>query len=273
MGNCNMNNLNFPKYNINKHKGNVGEAIAQYFLSKFCLVHKIDGCNDLGNDFICELIKEHAPTNLLFYVQAKFTKSKPRISKSTENYWKSSPIPVYIFWISEETSHSSQNSPLPRDPERMIGRIKYLRMTPKLHLPEKHADEAYKKYNELDFKRDLLVDYARTQYAVGFTPIIKPRSYLSLEDKNAAGIGKYVLYVRDVIPEYRQRILGNAWAQNFVVAELLFQKGDQLSLRNAQKAIDLAFSLISDDDKNIFSDYYARMCDLRQVISNSLESI
>lgn len=55
-----------PTYPKRKMKGNIGEALAQYVLSNFCLVHKIDGSSDVGNNLVCELIKDEHPTNLLF---------------------------------------------------------------------------------------------------------------------------------------------------------------------------------------------------------------
>lgn len=259
-----MPNSNFPTYTSAKHKGNIGEAIAQYFLSKFSLVHKIDGSNDLGNDFICELIKDQAPTNLLFYIQVKFTKTKPRISKTTEQYWKSSPIPVYIIWIKEKVLS------LPPDPENLIGKIKYIRMTPKLHNPLKHREEKYKPYNEINFKRDLVVDYTRAQYVKGFTPIIEPRDYLTIDEKNLAGIGQYALYVKDVIPEYKDEILKRAWVQNFVIAELLFREKGVENYQKAKKSIDLALSLMPTGDCEKLGKYHQIMVSLKNNIQNKL---
>ena len=155
-------------------KGNIGEALVQYLLSHFCLVHKIDGSSDVGNDFICELIKENYPTNLLFYVQVKFWKSAPTPSPTTIEYWKGSPIPVYLFWIKGDPPSSFLNGDLLnfRNSEKY-----YKRMTPKLHRPEKHKNEKFKKFSEKEFKRDLIVDYARTQYQRGFLPVIEPRDF------------------------------------------------------------------------------------------------
>ncbi len=259
-----MTTQNYPKYIAAKHKGNIGEAIAQYFLAKFCLVHKIDGSNDLGNDFICELIKNQAPTNLLFYVQVKFTREKPRISKSTLAYWKGSPIPVYIIWIQEN------GGSVPSDPERMNGRIKYLRMTPTLHDLSRHAQEGFKPYSEIDFKRDLIIDYTRVQYEKGFTPIVEPRDYLTIDEKNIAGIGRYTLYIRDVIPEYADQILKRAWVQPYTVAALLFQQDTVTSNLNALRAINLALSLIRTEDRDRLSEFFNEMNSLKNQIMDKL---
>ncbi|MBU4347169.1 DUF4365 domain-containing protein [Patescibacteria group bacterium] len=259
-----MSNSNFPVYTESKHKGNIGEAIAQYFLSKFSLVHKIDGSNDLGNDFICELIKDQAPTNLLFYIQVKFTKNKPVTSNSTKEYWKYSPIPVFIIWI------KVNDLPLPSDPEELSNRIKYIRMTPMLHDQLRHGREKYKPYNEIEFKRDLIVDYVRTQYVKGFTPIVEPRDYLTIDDKNLAGIGRYALYIKDVIPEYRGQIMKRAWVQNFVVAELLFREGGTENYGKALQSINLSLSLISGEDREELFGYYQKMIDLKNNIQNQL---
>src|SRR5687768_7189459 len=117
-----------PRYTDLKRKGNTGEALAQYIFSKFCLVHKIDGSNDIGNDFICELIKNQYPTNLLFYIQIKYTDRAPRIRKETLEYWKGSPIPVYLFWIKD-------NIPPGAFSNDALGKsyISYKRYTPILH--------------------------------------------------------------------------------------------------------------------------------------------
>ena len=142
---------NLPKYTKEKMKGNIGEALVQYLLSHFCLVHKIDGSSDVGNDFICELIKENYPANLLFYVQVKFCKSPPSSSPSTIEYWKGSPIPVYLFWVKGDLPISFLNGDLMnfRNSEKY-----YKRMTPKLHRPDKHKREQFKKFTEKSFKRE-----------------------------------------------------------------------------------------------------------------------
>lgn len=272
--NCSME-VNFPKYTHKKHKGNVGEAAAQYFLSKFSLVHKIDGSNDLGNDFICELIKDTAPTNLLFYIQVKSWRSKPTVSKSTRKYWELSPIPVYIIWIKERAKPGQPDEPLPDDPEELFDRIYYKRMTPELHNPRSHRSEKFKKYNDVEFRRDLMVDYTRTQNVKGLTPIINARDYLTINEKNLMDIDQYVLYIKDVIPEYKNVILKQAWVQNFAVAELLYNEGGNENYKKALQSIDLAVSMISDTEREKFYLYYERMKSLRtdlHKIMNQLEN-
>lgn len=209
---------NLPKYTKQKMKGNIGEALVQYLLSHFCLVHKIDGSNDIGNDFVCELIKENYPTNLLFYVQVKFCKTAPTPSPATIEYWKSSPIPVYLFWIKGDPPTSFLNGDLL---DFSSNEKYYKRMTPKLHRPDKHRREKFKRFDEQSFKRDLIIDYARTQYQRGFLPIIEPGDFLALSEKQALRFPQYQLLIKDVIPEYKDEILKRSWVQPFVTANLL----------------------------------------------------
>ena len=243
---------NLPKYSEEKRKGNIGEAFIQYLLSNFCLVHKIDGSYDVGNDFICELIKDKYPTNLLFYVQVKHCKDKPGIKPQTRKYWKGSPIPVYVFWVK-----TKEKTPLVAAAESMqrlnepynkaFSELKafYLRYTPKLHRPRKHRNVDFKPYRERDFKRDLIVDYARTQYFKGFTPLIEPRMFLNMEEKIDLGFREFVLYTARVIPEYSKNILSQGWTNLLAVAALLLKKGGKRNLKKAKESILLAKKLLS----------------------------
>ncbi|KKP68449.1 MAG: hypothetical protein UR68_C0016G0009 [Candidatus Roizmanbacteria bacterium GW2011_GWA2_35_19] len=244
---------NLPKYTREKMKGNIGEALVQYMLSHFCLVHKIDGSSDIGNDFICELIKENYPTNLLFYVQVKFCKTAPTPSPTTIEYWKGSPIPVYLFWIKGDPPTSFLNGDLLdfNSNEKF-----YKRMTPKLHLPNKHKGEKFKQFNEQSFKRDLIIDYARTQYQRGFLPIIEPRDFLNLDEKQVLGLPQYQLLVKDVIPEYKDQILKRSWVQPFVTANLIsrFDQGLEL-LRIAMDLINVAQKLFMKSEDREKSGY------------------
>ncbi len=241
-----------PKYSEEKRKGNIGEAFVQYLLSKFCLVHKIDGSYDIGNDFICELIKDKYPTNLLFYVQVKHCVDKPSIKPQTRKYWKGSPIPVYVFWVksNEENSSTEATESIQRADRlynRAFSELKafYIRYTPKLHRPKKHRNVDFKSYRERDFKRDLIVDYARTQYFKGFTPLIEPRMFLNIEEKIDLRFREFVLYTADVIPEYSRNILSQGWTNLLAVAALLLKKGGKRNLKKAKESILLAKKLVS----------------------------
>lgn len=226
-------------------KGNIGEALVQYLLSHFCLVHKIDGGNDVGNDFICELIKEEYPTNLLFYVQVKFYKTEPSPAPATLEYWKGSPIPVYLFWVKGDPPSSFTD----RFDFDSSGKF-YKRMTPKLQGVSKR--EKFKPFSEREFKRDLLVDYARVQYAKGFLPIIEPRDFLAIDQKIDLGLPQYWLMVKDVIPDYKDKILQRSWVQPFVTANLLSRFGGGLKqLLLAEELIKIAQKLLMEsEDKN-----------------------
>ncbi|MDD5415921.1 MAG: DUF4365 domain-containing protein [Candidatus Daviesbacteria bacterium] len=257
-----------PVYTANKRKGNIGEALAQYIFSKFCLVHKIDGSNDLGNDFICELIRDQHPTNLLFYVQVKYTNNPPRIKEETKEYWKSSPIPVYIFWIKDK------KPPVIFDPDLFRkAKTYYKRLTPLLHNESKHKNEKFKPYKEIDFKRDLIVDYVRTQYKEGFTPIIEPRAFLNIDEKLQTDLPQYAFYIRDVIPEYSEDILSKGWANLFSLAVILYKKGDRENLELAHHLIDLAITLYKkergEDDSRIYNSMVEYEIDIADLLNRS----
>jgi hypothetical protein len=242
-----MNN-NLPKYTAEKQKGNIGEALVQYLLSDFCLVHKIDGSNDVGNDFICELIRDQSPTNLLFYVQVKYTKRKPFIKKETLEYWKTSPIPVFVFWIKDKPRIGSS---LTSAYHFENVEKKYKRYTPVIHKERRHNNEDYKVFDKKDFLRDLIIDYARTQYKKGFAPVVKPRDFLTIETKMEIGFPQYQLLIRDVIPEYTEDIIKGGWSNLFALAVSLCKK-DNISLgerETAKKLLIISKDLLSRDEE------------------------
>ncbi len=228
-----------PKYAKEKMKGNIGEAFVQYVLSQFCLVHSIDGSNDIGNDFICELIKEENPTNLLFYVQVKYHKRKPEISPTLLEYWKSSPIPVFLFWVKDIPGNGS-----PDGPDFFERRVFYKRYTPIVHNLSKHKNEKFKPFTEAGFKRDLIVDYARSLYRMGFAPVIKPRDFLNIDEKILMGFEKYILF-QDVASEYRDSILNQSWSNLFLTSNFLMEEG---RLLEAKEALQLALKLFEQSD-------------------------
>lgn len=239
-----------PQYTRQKMKGNIGEAFVQYVLSKFALVHKIDGSNDIGNDFICELIRDQSPTNLLFYVQVKYMQRRPQVSQTTLEYWKSSPIPVYLFWLKDHphalTIHEQGQYFL-----ESIDK-KYKRFTPLIHEEKEQNKVEFFTFDEYRFKRDLIVDYARTQYVKGYTPVIKPRDFLNLIEKNNIGFGPYQLYIKDLVPKYSNQIIGLGWANLFSIAVALESTNQQENLKKALRIMEDAESLIEGKHKEDF---------------------
>ena len=238
-----------PKYTQSKMKGNIGEALVQYLLSSFCLVHKIDGSNDVGNDFICELIRDQYPTNLLFYVQVKYTKNPPTIRKETMTYWKGSPIPVYVFWIRDTGLSPSSNPPNSAFIHNLATEAKYKRYTPILHGKHNNDDVSFRNFDKTSFLVDLMEDYQRSQYIKGFTPILKYRDFLTLEDKLEMGLPRHELKVRRIAQEYSKNILDNSWANLFSLAITLWSKDTKLSREKAYKLIEVAISLITKKDR------------------------
>ncbi len=235
-----------PKYTKNKMKGNIGESVVQYILSNFALVHKIDGSNDIGNDFICELIRDQYPTNLLFYVQVKYTQDPPRIKQETLAYWKGSPIPVYLFWV-RDRAQAHPDAKI--DIEHLSRNTEYKRCTPFLHKGNGQENERFRVFNKREFLQDLLIDYSRTQYVKGFTPILKPRDFLPLDEKLEMGLPLHQLHIQDIIPEYSDRILANGWSNLFSLAVVLRRKEDSDSKRKARKVLGVARGLITRQDR------------------------
>ncbi len=240
--------VNIPKYTTSKMKGNIGEAFVQYVLSDFCLVHKIDGSNDVGNDMICELIKDQYPTNLLFYVQVKYTKDEPKIKPSTRAYWKNSPIPVYVFWVQDAEPVGSKQVPQGSF-KGLENRTEYKRFTPIVHGTVKESKERYKKFIRQDFLFDLLDDYTRCQYIKGFMPVLQPRDFLALDEKRAMSLPRHILEVKKLTPKYRKSILKNSWSNLFGIAASLYEespeKGSRAKLKLALALLQSAKKLIN----------------------------
>lgn len=236
-----------PKYTKEKMQGNIGEALVQYLLSNFCLVHKIDGSTDIGNDFICELIKDEYPTNLLFYVQVKYWETEPNIRLETKAYWKGSPIPVYLFWVKKESN-------IPQD----LLELKkfYKRYTPISHGKIKESAEEFHPYEEIEFKRHLIIDYARTQYFKGFTPVIKGRAFMRLSEKRITGMRRYVLYTKDVIPEYSKELIQKGWVNLYTISTLLYKEGGAENRIMAEQILGLSKKLLlsqgTKEEKEVF---------------------
>jgi len=213
---------NLPKYTEEKRKGNIGESFIQYILSSFCLVHKIDGSQDLGNDFICELTKGEYPTNILFYIQVKYWDREPTDydMKNKLEYWEGSPIPTYLFWI-------NANSAIPfeivnnLDPQNKIDQLRYKRYTPISHKNTEDKMKHFKPFSKRDFLRDLIVDYARCQYKRGMATVIKKTDFNEI-DKADVPLGDNCLFVNDVIKnEYGTEFIKNSWTNLIATAKSL----------------------------------------------------
>lgn len=256
-----------PKYTANKMQGNIGEAYVQYLLSLFTLVHKIDGSNDVGNDFICELVHEQSPTNLLFYVQVKYTQDRPTIKQETWNYWKTSPIPVYIFWIRKlPGARPMQNIPI----EDLEQNTQYLACTPLLHANQKYSLGEYRNYDRRDFQGDLVRDHARTAFQSGYATIVKPRDYLRLDEKIYAQLPFYLLEIEGMVPTYHKKILTNGWVNLYALATSLHRKGTQKAKKEAVKLLDVALNLMSSAEKIEYLDFRQKMQNLKISILNSM---
>ena len=232
-----------PQYSETKRKGNIGEAFVQCILSSFCLVHKIDSSQDLGNDFICEITKGKYPTNILFYVQVKYWDREPKDSdiKNKLEYWEGSPIPTYLFWIDAKNT-------IPFEvinnlaPDKKIDQLKYKRYTPIAHKNEEPKMINFQPFSKRVFLRDIMVDYARCLYKRGIATVIKKKDFTEI-DKAKVPLGDNCLFVDDVIPnEYKTEFVSNSWTNLLATAKSLFvSKPDnrnylELALKHAQLA-------------------------------------
>lgn len=235
-----------PTYTDKKRKGNIGEAFVQYVLSSFCLVHKVDGSQDIGNDFICELTKGEYPTNILFYVQVKYWKRQPSnkdVGKTME-YWKDSAIPVYLFWVKDKEKLPEFNQAM-LNPKINVPLLKYKRYTPIIHKNKEPKMKNFIQFTRRQFLRDLMVDYARCLYKKGMTTVIEKGDFTEL-DKADVPLGNNCLFVRDVIPnEYRKEIIDNSWTNLLATASSLAVSPHKQSLELALEVIQLTKKLFN----------------------------
>lgn len=93
-----------PKYTWQIALSQVAEGLISGRLSYIAIVNKHH--NDIGIDFHCELLKNYAPSGLVFYVQAKGTQNfdatwSQNIPKSTVRYWLSQTHPVLLVVLDE----------------------------------------------------------------------------------------------------------------------------------------------------------------------------
>ena len=236
-----------PQYSDTKRKGNIGEAFVQCILSSFCLVHKIDSSQDLGNDFICEITKGKYPANILFYVQVKYWDREPKDSdiKNKLEYWEGSPIPTYLFWIDAKNT-------IPFEiinnlaPDRIIDQLKYKRYTPIAHKNEEPKMKVFQSFSKRVFLRDLMVDYARCLYKRGMATVIKKEDFTEI-DKAKVPLGDNCLFVGDVIPnEYKSEFICNSWTNLLATAKSLYvsNPGNEEHLKLALEHAQLASKMI-----------------------------
>lgn len=180
-----------------------GEGYFLSLLSKYAILHKVDGSNDIGIDYFCEWLNQESATstNALFAVQLKATKDGTvilknlnqkdvdksnldlyeikikaksgnsrgnfdiRIKPTTKEYWRGFEIPVYLFVV--VLNDTKQN------------KLFYKRYTPLLHRTDKDQKFHLVSNNNLflafsnnlskkgGFCRDLYVDYIRCHYKKG----------------------------------------------------------------------------------------------------------
>lgn len=191
-----------------------GEGFFLSLLSKYVILHKVEGGNDIGIDYFCEWINlnNSESTNALFAVQLKTTrinkvilkekgkdsrysnlplyeiKRKNKQNKSIGNfdnsikpetieYWRGFEIPVYLFVVVLDYQEDSL--------------LFYKRYTPILHdsKENKHGDFhlANNKNSFLAFAddinkkggfcRDFYIDYTRCHYKKGAIFYRNPREF------------------------------------------------------------------------------------------------
>ncbi len=209
-------NLNSIKSQVSKEArlSRQGEGFFLSLLSKYAILHKVEGSSDMGIDYFCEWINQYSSesTNALFAVQLKTTRGKNVILKKvcrerrhsnlmlyeikkkdkqgkskgnfdnsikpkTIEYWCGFEIPVYLFVVVLN--------------EQKDNMLFYKRYTPVLHDPkEKKHSEFHLASNKNSFLafadnikkrggfcRDLYIDYIRCNYKKGAIFYRNPREF------------------------------------------------------------------------------------------------
>ena len=179
-------------YLKSKQKGNAGEALVESALSKYAIVHRIDGSKDVGLDMICEWVFGEKPTQTMFGIQVKTLEKKLSLIKdksnlnwlpeykgtvyikqNTLNYWSGFDFPVFVFLV---------------DLNKLD--IDYKRYASIVHGLVDHKNEpfylvadnqGFKAYVEGDihtwgFCRDLFFDHLRCQHKKGNLSGVNPRN-------------------------------------------------------------------------------------------------
>ena len=98
--------------------GNQAEAFVSFKLSQYCLVRPVASGTDIGIDLYCESLIDNNP-QLHFWIQVK---SSSKIEKSMDDniisysfevkhlkYWKTQPVPVFVFFVHEANLINPQN--------------------------------------------------------------------------------------------------------------------------------------------------------------------
>jgi hypothetical protein len=242
-----------PKYTREKRKGNIGEAVVQYVLTRVSLVHKIDGSNDIGNDFICELIDGTTPTNTLFYVQVKYTVDEPDINPSTLAYWKGSSIPVFLFWVRDTMGALPLGEPdlnaIFRFGPNIEKIIQYKRFTSSLDKRKNLLqDLRFEPFEEQKFRNHVTEDALISRYRKG--PDLLANIEATLRDNNAeVYFGSHAIEIRRITKEYKNQIKSNAWFDLFSIAQALVAEGGQGNIRNAHQLTVVAIKLLESKAK------------------------
>jgi len=188
------------KYTKNKQLGNKGTAYLEAMLSDYAIVHRIDEAKDIGCDLICEWVNKENPSRLLFFIQIKTSRTKPKIKTittrsrlnlleevkiknrsyldaNTLDYWRGFEIPVYLFVLFEIKDGFD---------------IYYKRFTPALTTGKDGKEEnfykiskdgkflAFAEKNAVGMKRggfvrDLFIDHMRCNYKNGSLAYKNPR--------------------------------------------------------------------------------------------------
>jgi hypothetical protein len=240
--------MTLPVYTQAKRKGNIGEAVAQYVLSRIALVHKIDGSNDLGNDFICELIDGKHPANILFYVQVKYCKSEPIISRKTWEYWKGSPIPVFLFWIRDTAtipgSDELDQNALLKFGEKIEKEVSYKRITPiiktSLKKTNKSIFESFRSNLE-SFEKQVIEDSSRITFKKK-PSFIDALEYALSQNVDNSYLDNHDISISRIIDDYAIPISEAGWFDIFTLAESLKRRGDK---QKAKELIEVSRSLIT----------------------------
>lgn len=205
-----------------KQTGNKGEAFIQELFCDYAIVHKIDGSNDVGLDFLCEWLKNEKPTGLLFGLQVKTTRkvknftqkgkqsntnfldefstsqiSSIKISDKTLGYWRNFNFPIFLFIVM--ITESSKLAFYKRY-TTILHEIKKERELPFYLANDDIGLRAYiYKEKTWGFCRDLYFDHLRCQHFQGMLSGVDPN------DLGLSGWKKDAIY-EGVFDNYKEKI-------------------------------------------------------------------
>lgn len=184
----------YKQYTETARRGIKGEAFFELLMVSNAIPHRIAGPNDVGIDFLCELVYGDRPRGILFSAQVKST-TIPTVQCSLEgksglnqleqytlhdavkpddatiNYWKGLNLPAYLFYV-VETAEGKMNCYYKRYTPMLDGHASDDDKVGTRQFYLVNEDSKFRAFADPEketggFVRDLVVDYARCAYSKG----------------------------------------------------------------------------------------------------------